>query len=153
MNNLAGLAFLDLAQNSIRLSTTLLSKCFKKNVKEPWEWGAEQPWVDHSLEPGEKCDPGAGTGGLLWDQRHPLQPQPPQQSADQLPHRGHHQFARAQGEWEFFLIRCSFCCSHISGGVGVVKRNQPIGIKIQVTLFVEREGESDARLPPAPRPT
>ena len=52
-----------------------------------------------------------------------------------------------------FLIRCSFCCSHISGGVGVVKRNQPIGIKIQVTLFVEREGESDARLPPAPRPT
>ena len=52
-----------------------------------------------------------------------------------------------------FLIRCSFCCSHISGGVGVVKRNQPIGIKIQVTLFVEREGESDARLPSAPRPT
>ena len=103
LNNLAGLAFLDLAQNSIRLSTTLLSKCFKKKIKEPWEWGAEQPWVDHSLEPGEKCDPGAGTGGLLWDQRHPLQPQPPQQSADQLPHRGHHQFARAQGEWEFFF--------------------------------------------------
>ena len=33
MNNLAGLAFLDLAQNSIRLSTTLLSKCFKKMLR------------------------------------------------------------------------------------------------------------------------
>ena len=101
LNNLAGLAFLDLAQNSIRWSPhsdAILEQVSHQKAQEPWQRGAEQPWVDHGVEPGEKCDPGAGAGGLLRDQRHPLQPQPAQQPAHQLPHRGHHQSAGAEGE-------------------------------------------------------
>ena len=153
MNNLAGLAFLDLAQNSIRLSTTLLSKCFKKMLR--------------NLGSGELSNLGSITALNL--ERNVIQELEPgvfygindtlsslsllNNLLTSFPTEAITSLQELRVSGSFFLIRCSFCCSHISGGVGVVKRSQPIEIKIQVALFVEREGESDARLPSAPRPT